>query len=148
MKGRFLKDIGGAWSHSALPPSAVPLSTTGATSHVQSRLAASGTVAIGEIEPDFLIRTAAASRSTSRMPVYAVDEHHAKGQAVKAMATSIVSSQGARIWTIAIKKGWTFQNGEPVTSASFVNSWNATAYGPNAWVNNGQLSGYRRLSRP
>jgi oligopeptide transport system substrate-binding protein len=149
MKGRFSRTLA-VLGVTALTSAAVSPSTTGATSHVQSRLAASGTVAIGEIEPDFL---------TPNRSSLAFDEAHAlftplmnitpKGKIVKAMAKSIVPSQGARIWTITIKKGWTFQNGEPVTSGSFVNAWNATAYGPNAWVNNGQLSdiaGYPALN--
>ena len=35
-------------------------------------------------------------------------------------------------YTIKIKPGWTFHNGEPVTAQSYVDSWNFAAYGPNA----------------
>ncbi|MDQ2741754.1 MAG: ABC transporter substrate-binding protein [Chloroflexota bacterium] len=134
----------------ALTSDAVSLSATGATGRMQSKAAAGGTVSIGEIEPDHL---------TPNRSTLAFDEAHAlftplmnitpKGKIVKAMAKSIVPSKGARVWTITIKKGWTFQNGEPVRSSSFVNAWNATAYGPNAWLNNGQLSdiaGYPALN--
>lgn len=40
-----------------------------------------------------------------------------------AMAASITSSD-QRVWTIRIKDGWTFHNGEPVTAQSFVDAWN------------------------
>ncbi len=47
------------------------------------------------------------------------------------MAESIELSD-EKVWTITIKDGWTFHNGEPVTAASFVNAWNYTAHGSNA----------------
>jgi peptide/nickel transport system substrate-binding protein/oligopeptide transport system substrate-binding protein len=47
------------------------------------------------------------------------------------MAESIDSEDGAK-WTIKIKDGFKFHNGDPVTAESFVNAWNHTAYGPNA----------------
>ncbi|MDR1427160.1 MAG: ABC transporter substrate-binding protein, partial [Bifidobacteriaceae bacterium] len=50
-----------------------------------------------------------------------------------------VESEDAVTWTITLRDGWTFHNGEPVTAQSYVNAWNHLAYGPNAWVNAGQL---------
>ncbi|KRE98088.1 hypothetical protein ASG88_18150 [Nocardioides sp. Soil777] len=47
------------------------------------------------------------------------------------VAESIESEDGQN-WTIKLKDGFTFHNGEPVDAASFVRSWNYTAYGPNA----------------
>jgi ABC-type transport system substrate-binding protein len=38
-------------------------------------------------------------------------------------------------WTIKIKSGYTFTNGEAVNSDSFIRAWNYTAYGPNAQNN-------------
>lgn len=64
-------------------------------------------------------------------------------------AAESVTSDDATTWTITLKDGWTFHNGEPVTSASYVDAWNATAYGPNAWANSGQLAeiaGYEDLN--
>jgi oligopeptide transport system substrate-binding protein len=52
-----------------------------------------------------------------------------------------VESDDATTWTITLKPDWTFQNGEPVTAQSYVDAWNYTAYGPNAWENTGQLAG-------
>lgn len=60
-----------------------------------------------------------------------------------------VTSDDATNWTITLKPDWTFQNGEPVTAQSYVDAWNYTAYGPNAWENSGQLAsivGYADLN--
>ncbi len=40
------------------------------------------------------------------------------------------------MWTIKLKAGWKFHNGEPVTADSYINAWNAGAYGPNAQDSN------------
>lgn len=55
----------------------------------------------------------------------------ADGESELALAESI-SSEDNVTWTIQIKEGRTFQNGEPVTAQSFIQSWNHTAYGANA----------------
>jgi oligopeptide transport system substrate-binding protein len=47
------------------------------------------------------------------------------------MAESIESDDGQN-WTIKLKDGFTFHNGEPVDAAAFVRAWNYAAYGPNA----------------
>lgn len=47
------------------------------------------------------------------------------------MAESFESEDGQN-WTVTLKEGFTFHNGEPVTAESFVRAWNYTAYGPNA----------------
>ncbi|MFN2555772.1 MAG: ABC transporter substrate-binding protein [Nitriliruptorales bacterium] len=44
-------------------------------------------------------------------------------EAKPAMAESIESSD-QRIWRVRIQEGWTFHDGEPVTSQSFVDAWN------------------------
>jgi oligopeptide transport system substrate-binding protein len=41
-----------------------------------------------------------------------------------------------QVWTITIKPGLTFQNGEPVDANAFARAWNYAAYGPNAMSNN------------
>jgi peptide/nickel transport system substrate-binding protein/oligopeptide transport system substrate-binding protein len=60
-----------------------------------------------------------------------------------------VESSDNQTWTITIKDGWTFHNGEPVTAQNYVDAWNATAYGPNAWANSGsfaKVKGYADLN--
>ncbi|GAA2880181.1 ABC transporter substrate-binding protein [Streptosporangium fragile] len=66
----------------------------------------------------------------------------ATGKAVNAVAESIESDDN-KVWTIKIKQGWTFHNGEPVTAQSFADSWNATAYGPNAYTNNYMFANFK-----
>ena len=46
------------------------------------------------------------------------------------LAESIESSDNQN-FTVKLKPGATFQDGTPVTSSSFVDAWNYTAYGPN-----------------
>ncbi|MEU7524765.1 ABC transporter substrate-binding protein [Saccharothrix sp. NPDC042600] len=52
-------------------------------------------------------------------------------QPVNAMAEKI-ETKDSKLFTVTIKKGWTFHDGSPVTAKSFVDAWNWTAYGPNA----------------
>ncbi|MGH8792249.1 MAG: peptide ABC transporter substrate-binding protein [Stackebrandtia sp.] len=42
-----------------------------------------------------------------------------------------ISTKDAVTWTITLKTGYTFHNGEPVTSDSFVDAWNLAAAGEN-----------------
>jgi oligopeptide transport system substrate-binding protein len=49
---------------------------------------------------------------------------------------SDITSDDNTVWTIKIKDGLTFQNGEPVDAAAFARAWNYAAYGPNAMANN------------
>lgn len=53
------------------------------------------------------------------------------GKAVNGVAKSMESTD-QRVWTIKLNSGWTFHNGESVTAQSFADSWNASAYAPNA----------------
>jgi oligopeptide transport system substrate-binding protein len=48
------------------------------------------------------------------------------------IADSITSSD-SKTWTIKLKSGWTFHNGEAVNADSFIRAWNIAAYGPNAY---------------
>lgn len=54
--------------------------------------------------------------------------------APRAMAASI-ESDDQQTWTITLKEGWTFHNGDPVTAQSFVDSWNFGANSANAQGN-------------
>ena len=59
----------------------------------------------------------------------------ASNKPVMAAAESITSTDN-KVWTIKLKSGWTFHNGEPVNSDAYINAWNHGAYGPNAMNNN------------
>ncbi|MQA93804.1 MAG: ABC transporter substrate-binding protein [Streptosporangiales bacterium] len=60
-----------------------------------------------------------------------------------------ITSNDQKVWTIKLKPGLTFHNGEKVTAQSYVDAWNAAAYGPNGWANNyffGNIEGYDALN--
>ena len=61
------------------------------------------------------------------------------GKIVDAVAESIETTD-QKVWTIKIKMGWTFHNGEPVTAQSFADSWNATANPKNAMTSNLEMN--------
>ena len=65
------------------------------------------------------------------------------------VAESIVTDDGGKTWTVTLKPGWTFHNGEAVTSSSFVDAWNYAAYAPNAMQNAGffaEIVGFEETS--
>ncbi|WP_406072770.1 ABC transporter substrate-binding protein [Micromonospora sp. NBC_01638] len=47
------------------------------------------------------------------------------------VAAESVTSPDNKVWTIKLKDGFTFHNGEKVTSEDYVNAWNYGAYAPN-----------------
>jgi ABC-type transport system substrate-binding protein len=64
-----------------------------------------------------------------------------------AHAESIESTDQTN-WTIKLKEGWTFHNGEPVDAASYVRAWNAGALSTNAYGNSyffENITGYDEL---
>src|SRR5918912_2295041 len=98
----------------------------------------SGVVKIGIAEPEHLIPTNTSETSGSQVlaALYApLVDYDADNKPYEVQAESITSTDN-KTWTIKLKDGWTFHNGEPVTSDSYINSWNYGAYGPNA-QNNG-----------
>ncbi|WP_439675349.1 peptide ABC transporter substrate-binding protein [Embleya sp. MST-111070] len=56
------------------------------------------------------------------------------GQPVPAMAESVESTDSIN-YTVKIKSGWTFHNGEPVTAKSYVDAWNWGAVSTNKQIN-------------
>ena len=62
-----------------------------------------------------------------------------------------IESEAQQTWTITLKEGWTFHNGEPVDAASYARAWNAGAYSPNAYGNSyffENIVGYEDLQSP
>ncbi|MEV1143707.1 ABC transporter substrate-binding protein [Micromonospora sp. NPDC049799] len=57
-------------------------------------------------------------------------------KAVEQAAESVTSSDNT-VWTIKLKDGYTFHNGEKVTAENYIDAWNYGAYAPN-----GQNSSY------
>ena len=59
-----------------------------------------------------------------------------------------IESEDQITWTVTLKEGWTFHDGTPVTSDSFIKAWNWAAYGPNIAGNSyffGNVEGYDDL---
>jgi oligopeptide transport system substrate-binding protein len=73
------------------------------------------------------------------------------GKTVNVLADSVTPDKASQTWTIKLKAGNTFQNGQPLTAKDYVDSWNMTAQGSNAWKNNGffsKVEGYDALNPP
>ena len=111
----------------------------------------SGVISIGIAEPKFLIPSSTTETEGAEVlnalftPLV---EYDAEFRPYEVAAASITSSDN-RIWTIALQPGWTFHNGEPVTADSYINAWNAGAYGPNAHDGNyffDKIAGYADLN--
>ena len=48
------------------------------------------------------------------------------------IAAESITSDDNKLWTVKLKPGFTFSNGEPVVSDNFIDAWNYGAYAPNA----------------
>lgn len=75
-------------------------------------------------------------------------DYDAQQRPVELAAESITSDDN-RVWTIRLRPDWTFHNGEPVTADSYINAWNAGAWGPNAHEANyfyEKIAGYADLN--
>ena len=67
------------------------------------------------------------------------------------VAAESITSTDNKVWTVKLKDGYTFHNGEKVTADNYINAWNYGAYGPNGQDNNyffEQIEGYADLNRP
>jgi peptide/nickel transport system substrate-binding protein/oligopeptide transport system substrate-binding protein len=63
-------------------------------------------------------------------PLVTTDPNTGKLQNV--IADSVTPDKTSQTWTIKLKPGNTFQNGQPLTAKDYVDSWNMTAEGSNA----------------
>lgn len=65
------------------------------------------------------------------------------------MAAESITTTDNKVWTIKLKAGWTFHNGEPVIAENYIDAWNAGAWGPNAHDGNyffSKIEGYDALN--
>ncbi|MBW6432580.1 ABC transporter substrate-binding protein [Actinoplanes hulinensis] len=100
----------------------------------------SNTIVIGISEPEHLLPTNATDDSGSQVLsslFYPLVEFNSQQEPVEVAAESITPDKANRVWTIKLKPGFTFHNGEPVTAQNYIDAWNYGAYGPNA-----QTGGY------
>jgi peptide/nickel transport system substrate-binding protein/oligopeptide transport system substrate-binding protein len=73
----------------------------------------------------------------------------AEGLPREAAADSITRSEGGRVWTITLREGYTFHNGEPVSADDYIDAWNYSAYRPNRQGSNylfARIEGYDKLN--
>ncbi|SOE01348.1 peptide ABC transporter substrate-binding protein [Blastococcus haudaquaticus] len=59
-------------------------------------------------------------------------EYSADGEVEYTGVAETIESEDNTTWTVTLKDGWTFHDGTPVTSQSFVDAWNYTALSTNA----------------
>ncbi|MGI5212112.1 peptide ABC transporter substrate-binding protein [Plantactinospora sp. CA-290183] len=95
------------------------------------------TVSIQIGEPQHLIPTntneSSGNQVLSALFTPLVD-YDAQNKPYEVAAESVTSSDNV-VWTIKLKDGYTFHNGEKVTSDSYLNAWNYGAYAPNGQGN-------------
>ena len=72
----------------------------------------------------------------AQRPVSPLVDYDDANKAVELAAESVTSSDNT-VWTIKLKDGYTFHNGEKVTADNYLDAWNYGAYAPN-----GQNSSY------
>ncbi|GAB7048586.1 peptide ABC transporter substrate-binding protein [Catenuloplanes indicus] len=110
----------------------------------------SAIVSIEIAEPQHLVPTNTNETSGSQVlaalftPLVSYDEAN---KPVEDAAESITSTDNT-VWTIKLKDGYTFHNGEKVTADSYINAWNYGAYAPNAQGNSyffEKIAGYADL---
>jgi len=112
---------------------AIALLVAGCGSGSEKTEATSDTVIIGIGEPQHLIPSNTTESSGSQVLAalyYPLVDFDAQNNPVLVAAQDI-SSTDNKVWTVKLKPGFTFHNGEPVTADSYINAWNYGAYGPN-----------------
>ena len=108
-------------------------------------------VSIGIGEPQSLIPSSATeSNGADVLNALFTDlvDYDDNAQPIPLAAESITTADN-RVWTVKLRSGWTFHNGEPVTSDAYINAWNAGAWGPNAHNANyffTKITGYADLN--
>ncbi|MBF9134928.1 ABC transporter substrate-binding protein [Plantactinospora sp. S1510] len=95
------------------------------------------TVSIQIAEPQHLIPTNTNESSGNQVltALFApLIKYDAQNKPYEVAAESVTSTDNV-VWTIKLKDGYTFHNGEKVTSDSYINAWNYGAYAPNGQGN-------------
>ncbi len=111
-----------------------------------------GTVSINLSEPQHLIPTNAAETNASEVLDALFTGLIKFDKDNKAQYTDLaesVESPDNTVWTIKIKPGWKFANGEPVTVDSFIDAWNYGALSTNGQQNSyffANIKGYADVS--
>ncbi|HEY2674218.1 MAG TPA: ABC transporter substrate-binding protein [Rugosimonospora sp.] len=139
-------------------PVAVILAATACDTGNLSATAGTGAataVTIGIAEPEHLVPTDTVESngfqviSSLYTPLVRFDD---SGKPVldQAAAASITSKDN-KVWTVKLRDGFTFHNGQKVTSDSYIKAWNYGAYGPNAQIGTdffSRIQGYDDMQVP
>ena len=137
-------------SSAASPSQAASSSEAGSSSAGSSASApASGTFTLAVGEPDHLTPGRQTVAYDQMSVLYAPLTWIESSGALSYRAAESVTTTDRTTWTVKLRPGWTFQDGEPVNAHSYVDAWNATAYAPNAWGDNGMMAnikGYTDLN--
>jgi len=94
----------------------------------------SNTIVIGISEPQHLIPSNTTESSGAQVLAslfYPLIDFDAQSKPIEVGAESVTSDDN-KVWTVKLKSGFTFSNGEPVIADNFIDAWNYGAYGPNA----------------
>ncbi|MFI5492656.1 ABC transporter substrate-binding protein [Actinoplanes sp. NPDC051859] len=95
---------------------------------------ASNSIVIGIAEPKHLIPSNTTETSGAQVLAalfYPLVDFDAQNQPIEVAAESITSDDN-KVWTVKLKPGFTFHNGEPVVADNYIEAWNYGAYAPNA----------------
>lgn len=95
--------------------------------------ASDSSITIGIGEPQHLIpsnTTESNGADVNAALFYPLVDFNEKNEPVEKAAESITSDDN-KVWTVKLKPGFTFHNGEPVTADNYIDAWNYGAYGPN-----------------
>src|SRR5512142_3170607 len=111
----------------------------------------SAVVSVGIAEPQNIFPSNAGETAGAQV-IYAMFaglyDYDKTGRAFNVIADSVTTTD-SKVWTVKLKDGFTFHNGEKVDSDSFINAWNWGAYGPNGSNVNSyysQIDGYAELN--
>jgi oligopeptide transport system substrate-binding protein len=97
-------------------------------------------ISIGIAEPSTLIPTNITESNGSQVLsslFYPLVRFDAASKPYLVAAESISHDKANKVWTVKLRPGFTFSNGEPVVADNYLDAWNYGAYGPNA-----QLASY------
>ncbi|MDP9799247.1 peptide/nickel transport system substrate-binding protein/oligopeptide transport system substrate-binding protein [Catenuloplanes nepalensis] len=99
--------------------------------------ASNAVVSVEVAEPQYLLPSN--TNETSGSQVLAslftpLVDYDADNKPVEVAAESVTTTDNVT-WTIKLKDGYTFHNGEKVTADSYINAWNYGSYGPNGQNN-------------